>query len=723
MPNQLLPGAPYNQNAVQITKVDSNYLFDRNVRTIDVVAAVTVTLSDALLEPARVGDRHTILASGGDVAVVGGEYPILGNGSFVSNGSGAIYELAAVPITVLTPKGFAWIPIAAGGAFGVGEIVVPNIAGLVAIPTAGLDDQIRARVKTLDQPFELDKLSTLAPDGITIIPAKDGGNWLRIEAFSAKWSLQLFWFIDPLSGNDENTGASAFPLKSLAECCRRLHLAESGRVTVPTVLTVNDAITGGYQIKVLNDVPLTESVLRPYAGPTASPPAGTIPGVLVSDRCRFSWVQKANPEDVNNAGAAAGFEQTFNATVFGVRTLSASRAFTAASIRTQGAVGGGVQYTIQDNTLPGGFGPHLGEVILITDAGGVQYTAAIGFADGAGNARTSQPRQVSNGLVTNAVLAGASYQFISLTQWNIPLIQNSNSQGRFGFQNFELPPAQLLPNEQATITYRFTSITFNTCRIRRFMDASVGAACAFVGCSIDYHGQNPAGQAGPPPFAGTVLSPTDSNTIVDSFIGAVAVTACLFLNADVRLVFNSTWSFNACYFQRSTLSTNTVSNFITYGFFTVGAGTSGAYINAFGATITTGAADGTGLGFFDWPTDGASNTFAAVRLSDRSTIKFNGGANFYGNNAAIGSVGITVNGGSGMLWGTQGAHEPFIRGVFSDLLLENQATAIPSPELFPASWTPPTPIPCLRWDTQWAPNFGRRVMNYGTGSFISQAAS
>ena len=596
------------------------------------------------------------------------------------------------------------------------QLIVPDIAALVALNCSELKEGTRVLVQTLDGFWGLALTSTAPTDGITIVAAQCGGRWLRVKTFSKKWALQLLWFVDPANGNDENVGSSvATAVKTVAEVGQRLAEAEAGKVVLPAILGVNDSATGGYQVKILNDVPLFESTPRPF---------GT---VLISDRMRFSWLQNQNPEDVNTAGGAIGFEQTFNATVFGVRTLSASRAFTAATVRTAG----NVQYTVQDTGQ--NWSAHLGEFILITNAAGAQSTAAIGADLGGGNARISQPRRVSDGGTDNAVLVGASYQFITLTKWNPPLIQNSNSQGRYGVQNLEFPPAAGPPAtaEQSTITFRYSSLTFTTCRFRRFVDVSNFSGPAFNGCSLDFHGLNPAGIVPVPPFAGTVVSPTDSNTIVDHFLTGSSVTACLYLNADVRLVFGSTISFNACYFQRSTLATVTVSGFITYGFFSVGAGTSGAYINVFGATNTAGQADGTGIGLFDWPVVGTfgvgAGTDSAVRISDRSFIKMITGANLYGTGAG---VGLRVQGGSGFLWGTAGATQPTITGVAFDLILENSPTAIPSPELAPTSWAPPVQSPLTTW-TEWAApvglpgasGFARKAMNYQTGSFISQAVS
>src|SRR5262249_44147543 len=148
-----------------------------------------------------------------------------------------------------------------------------------------------ANVATLEAEFSLDKTSTAAPDGITIVPALNGGNWLRVEEFNKKWSLQINWFVNSLAGNDENNGSSPqTAVKTAAEVCRRLHQMQAGR---------------NYIVQLLTDVPLFEATPRPF---------GT---VLISDRYRPSFVTEENPEDVQ----LGGNEQVFNISMNGSRTV------------------------------------------------------------------------------------------------------------------------------------------------------------------------------------------------------------------------------------------------------------------------------------------------------------------------------------------------------------------------------------------------------------------
>jgi hypothetical protein len=100
---------------------------------------------------------------------------------------------------------------------------VANLAALAALSTVSLADGSEAYVQTVGAYFTLESLSALAPDGITIIAAAGGGNWLRTYSAITEQALaQAVWFVDPAAGNDEATGlTSLVPLKHVAEIYRR----------------------------------------------------------------------------------------------------------------------------------------------------------------------------------------------------------------------------------------------------------------------------------------------------------------------------------------------------------------------------------------------------------------------------------------------------------------------------------------------------------------------
>lgn len=80
-------------------------------------------------------------------------------------------------------------------------------------------------VRSLKAYFYLDNNSTLATDGITIIPSIFGGNTrlIRLPEAHPFWSRQATWFINQSTGNDENSGiASDAPLRTPKEWVRRM---------------------------------------------------------------------------------------------------------------------------------------------------------------------------------------------------------------------------------------------------------------------------------------------------------------------------------------------------------------------------------------------------------------------------------------------------------------------------------------------------------------------
>lgn len=135
-----------------------------------------------------------------------------------------------------------------------GLISVANLAALALVdPTTATRSTPRGViVLTLPstQPFMWNPASTLAPDGITTVAAIGGGNWERqLGPPSPDAQAQTDWFIDPVGGNDENTGLTALTaLKTHAELQRRwgsygtLLAASTITVTIVSDLATTDPI-------------------------------------------------------------------------------------------------------------------------------------------------------------------------------------------------------------------------------------------------------------------------------------------------------------------------------------------------------------------------------------------------------------------------------------------------------------------------------------------------
>jgi hypothetical protein len=102
-------------------------------------------------------------------------------------------------------------PVSSGPAPGGDSLVaVANIAALQALDDTAVDDGGVVSVKSVLDLWMLDKTSPLATDGITVVATNSGtGRWIRMKLPSLVWQLQTTWYIDEVTGGDENSGATA----------------------------------------------------------------------------------------------------------------------------------------------------------------------------------------------------------------------------------------------------------------------------------------------------------------------------------------------------------------------------------------------------------------------------------------------------------------------------------------------------------------------------------
>ena len=120
-------------------------------------------------------------------------------------------------------------------------LAVANIAALIALDDTTIDDGGVVSVKSLLDLWMLDKTSTLAPDGITVVAAPTAGNWIRMKLPSLAWQLRPTWYINEAIGNDEATGASSLaPLATFAEYQRRVG---EGPLTIDHTVNLVGTIT------------------------------------------------------------------------------------------------------------------------------------------------------------------------------------------------------------------------------------------------------------------------------------------------------------------------------------------------------------------------------------------------------------------------------------------------------------------------------------------------
>lgn len=97
----------------------------------------------------------------------------------------------------------------------------------------GLPDGFSVFVKSVKDYFALSRSSTSTVDGITVVAARGGGRWHRLTSVHEAWAQQLTWHLKPVTGNDENNGATAnTAIKTIAELMRRLPRTRINTYTV-----------------------------------------------------------------------------------------------------------------------------------------------------------------------------------------------------------------------------------------------------------------------------------------------------------------------------------------------------------------------------------------------------------------------------------------------------------------------------------------------------------
>lgn len=117
-------------------------------------------------------------------------------------------------------------PPLAGPTSATSPIEFPNIAAMSSyiVPTILAAGSL-GWVDTLKATFEWLPGDTSTPDGITIVAAPAGGaqgRWFRNDVAWSEWATQADWHINATTGNDENSGSNANPLRTFLEFRRRI---------------------------------------------------------------------------------------------------------------------------------------------------------------------------------------------------------------------------------------------------------------------------------------------------------------------------------------------------------------------------------------------------------------------------------------------------------------------------------------------------------------------
>jgi hypothetical protein len=124
-----------------------------------------------------------------------------------------------------------------------------NLTLLAAESTNRYHDGWPIYIETVRDEYVVDKTSTAASDGITVItPASGAGKFVRRNIPHPSWMAQLVWVVDVINGSDEKSGVNlANAIKTDAERQRRMG---------PDPLWNG----GAYHIRYINDLPVTDPV-------------------------------------------------------------------------------------------------------------------------------------------------------------------------------------------------------------------------------------------------------------------------------------------------------------------------------------------------------------------------------------------------------------------------------------------------------------------------------
>jgi len=114
-------------------------------------------------------------------------------------------------------------PTGATGFQGI-NLSVANITALTALDDTLYLDGALASVTNLLDVFYLNKTSVLTSDSLNIVNTNSGtGRWIRLVVNNVEWSKQNNWYVDPVSGNDENKGdTNLTAIKTFGEWYRRV---------------------------------------------------------------------------------------------------------------------------------------------------------------------------------------------------------------------------------------------------------------------------------------------------------------------------------------------------------------------------------------------------------------------------------------------------------------------------------------------------------------------
>lgn len=432
------------------------------------------------------------------------------------------------------------------------------------------------------------------------------------------------YYLDPLNGNDSNSGAVDSPLKTLRELARRLNAGmPRNLVTLHVLNNVTDA----------NDFLALDAVLESQGvlGATATTLAGTaglngsnIVLRIIGQRVTASFTDP-------NTSSTTALTMTSNCLPPDI---------TQGTVGPSGSSGLPVVLTVSGFD----FSAHLGKNIEILTSAQANSVGAIGTivaAPSSGVAYLQPLVKLSDATATSVGAiqvnsadypqAGSTFKIYTNTTW-----APSSHMGTIGQQGSTFIAVRNIEFTAATglQIQRSQQMVFEGCTLKRNMGTSGGGEGStfwlMLGTSVVF----------PDPTGGR--TPTQ---LVVSTSGEVRWGCCAFLNVDVRLrESKSSSTFANCLFYRSCITAGGPND----------AGRAGAFSPLFALPPACGLAiTGTdfGSGFFNWPAPNALAPVGNTRGSSGAAIHIGHGAKaifttkLYGYNATNGTFGVLVQEG------------------------------------------------------------------------------
>lgn len=192
---------------------------------------------------------------------------------FLNLGSAATVDGVSV-LSTSAPQG-RWLSLAYYGGVPAGMTTFSTVADLAAFDDAAVPDGGSAYVASLRAGWsKVVESPAPAGDGISVVATASGdGGWYR-SSESPSWGLEASFYLDPVAGDDENTGLlQADPIATWAELARRLSGAKAA--VVMSVWLLDDSASTTDYPKFVNLPPKSSISIEGSLG-TTSAVGGTV---------------------------------------------------------------------------------------------------------------------------------------------------------------------------------------------------------------------------------------------------------------------------------------------------------------------------------------------------------------------------------------------------------------------------------------------------------------